>query len=75
MADDREELTPAEARVRTILSELADDGPGDGERLSRAVVRTVRWQRPLRHVLVTLGAAGAAAAAGAGTVFRAYLRK
>ena len=66
MTDDREELTPAESRVRTLLSELADDGPRDGERLSRSVVRAVRWQRPVRRVLVTLGAAGGGRRRGCG---------
>ncbi len=75
MADDREPLTPAERRVRALLGELAGDGPPDGERLSRSVVRTARWQRPLRRALLALGGAGGALATGAAATIRAYRRK
>ena len=75
MADEAETLTPEEARVRDLLGELGSGGPPDGEELTRNVVRTARWQRPVRRTLVALGGAAGAVAAGAGSVFRAYRRR
>jgi hypothetical protein len=68
-------MTPAEARVRNLLGELASGGPPDGDELSRSVVRTARWQRPVRRTLLALGGAAGAVAAGAGSAFRAYKRR
>lgn len=75
MPEEPEELTPAETRVRRLLGELAAGGPPDGERLSRTVVRTARWQRPLRRTLLAAGGAAGAIATGLGATFRAYRRK
>ena len=75
MADDAETLTPEEARVRDLLGELGSGGPPDGEELTRAVVRTARWQRPVRRTLLALGTAAGAVTAGAGAAFRAYGRR
>jgi hypothetical protein len=73
-ADD--ELTPAERRVRTLLAEnLGGGGAPEGEQLTQHVVRTARWQRPLRRVLVAFGGTAGALAAGAGHAFRAYRRR
>jgi hypothetical protein len=75
VADEPETLTPAETRVRSLLGELGSGGPPDGDELSRRVVRTARWQRPVRRTLLALGAAAGAVAAGAGSAFRAYRRR
>ena len=75
MADDPDALTPAETRVRNLLGELASGGPPDGAELSRNVVRTARWQRPVRRTLLALGGAAGAVAAGAAAAFRAYRRR
>jgi hypothetical protein len=75
VADDADTLTPEEARVRELLGELGSGGAPDGEELTRRVVRTARWQRPVRRTLLALGAAAAAVAAGAGSAFRAYRRR
>ena len=75
MSDEPEALTAAERRVRTLLAELAAEGAPEGERLTHAVVRTARWQRPVRRVLRAFGATAGALAAGAGATFRAYGRR
>jgi hypothetical protein len=75
VADEAETLTPEELRVRDLLGELGSDGPPHGEALTRSIVRTARWQRPVRRALLTLGTAGGAIAAGAGSAFRAYRRR
>ncbi len=63
MADDPETLTPAEARVQSLLGELGSGGPPHGDELGRRVVRTARWPRPVRRTLLAfVGAAGALAA-------------
>ena len=74
MSDEPEALTPAERRVRALLGELTSDVAPEGERLTRAVVRTARWQRPVRRVLVGFGATAGALATGAGAAIRAYRR-
>ena len=71
-----EELTPAEQRVRGLLSEnLGTETAPDGVQLTRRVVRTARWQRPVRRALIAFGNAAGALAAGAGATFRAYRRR
>jgi hypothetical protein len=75
VSDEPEGLTPAERRVRALLAELATDGAPEGERLTHMVVRTARWQRPVRRVLRGFGTVAAALAAGAGGAFRAYRRR
>lgn len=75
MSDEPEALSPAERRVRTLLSELGGEPAPEGERLTRSVVRTARWQRPVRRVLLAFGTSAGALAAGAGTALRAYRRR
>ena len=75
MADDDEDLTPAEERVRALLGELRDERAPEGEELTRSVVQIARWQRPLRRVLLALGSSAGAIATGAGATLRAYRRR
>ena len=75
MSDEPEALTPAELRVRSLLSELSTETAPRGMELTRDVVRIARWQRPARKLLVAVGNAVAAVAGGAGSVFRAYRRR
>lgn len=75
MSDEPEALSPDEVRVRALLGELREDGSPSGDELTHAVVRTARWQRPVRRVLVALGTAASAVAGGAGASFRAYRRR
>ncbi len=73
MSDEPETLTPDEQRVRALLGELRDEtAPPE---LTRHVVHTARWQRPLRRALVAFGTAASAVAAGAGSSIRAYRRR
>jgi hypothetical protein len=48
----------AETRVTDLLRGLRDAPAPSGEALPGAVVRTARWQRPLRRVLVAFTTAG-----------------
>jgi hypothetical protein len=75
VSDEPEPLTPAERRVRALLGELGADTSPRGPELTRAVVRTARWQRPVRRVLLALGTAASAVGAGAGATIRAYRRR
>ena len=75
MADDPEDLTPAEERVRSLLGELREEPARDGEALTRSVVRTARWQRPVRRVLLALGSTAGAVATGVDATWRAYKRR
>jgi hypothetical protein len=50
-------LTPAEARVRALLAPMREAHVPDGDALAAAVVRTARWQRPVRRALLTVGEA------------------
>ena len=71
-----EELTPAEQRVRALLSEnLGGETAPGGAELTHRVVRTARWQRPVRRALLAFGHAAGAIAAGAGATLRAYRRR
>lgn len=75
MSDEAEPLSPAEQRVHTLLSELAEDTAPRGEELTASVVRTARWQRPVRQALFAFGTAASAVATGAGASYRAYRRR
>jgi hypothetical protein len=67
-------VPPAEARLRALLSELAGAPAPGGPALSRSVVRTVRWQRPVRRTAVTLASAADALAVGAAAALRTHRR-
>ena len=56
-------LTPAEARAAHLLADLREDMP-QAEALVGSVTRHVRWQRPARRVLVSLGNAVGSIAGG-----------
>lgn len=74
--DEDEELDPAAERVRALLGDnLGGETAPDGERLTRRVVHTARWQGPVRRVLLAFGGAAGALAAGAGATLRAYRRR
>ena len=75
MSDEPEDLTPAEERARALLGELREEAPPDAEGLTRSVVRTARWQRPVRRALIGFGSTAGALATGVGTTLRAYLRR
>jgi len=75
VSDEAEPLSPAEQRVHNLLSELAEDTAPRGEELTASVVRTARWQRPVRRALFAVGTAASAVATGAGASFRAYRRR
>ena len=75
MSDEAEPLSPAEQRVHDLLSELGADTAPRGEELTASVVRTARWQRPVRRALFVFGAAASAVATGAGASYRAYRRR
>jgi len=75
VSDEPEELSPDERRVRALLGELRDEIAPRGQELTSAVVRTARWQRPVRRVLMAFGAAAGAIAGGAGASYRAYRRR
>jgi hypothetical protein len=62
VSEEAEPLSPAEARVRTILVELREGPEITAD--SAAVVRALRWQRPLRRALVTVGTAAGALTSG-----------
>jgi hypothetical protein len=75
MADEPERLTPAERRVSSLLGELGSDVAPHGEALTRSVVRTARWQLPVRRVALAAGAAAGAVGSGVAELFRAYRRR
>ena len=59
-----EPLTPAEARAAELLSELREAEPPHRRDLPAVVTRQARWQRQVRHVLVSIGDAAGSAAGG-----------
>jgi hypothetical protein len=61
--------------VRQLLSELSEDRAPHGPELTRTVVRTARWQRPVRRVLIAASASAGAVGAGVSATFRAYRRR
>ena len=70
-----EPLTPAERHVRALLGELRAKAAPTGRELTLAVVRTARWQRPARRLLLTVATTAGALATGVGSLFRAYRRR
>jgi len=58
-----EPLTPAETRAADLLADLRAVDPPSTE-LVRSVTRTVRWQRPIRRALVSVGNAAGSIAGG-----------
>jgi hypothetical protein len=66
MSADREdpELSPAERRLRGLLEVLAVETPRPDPGLPGRVVRTVRWQRPVRAALGATGQLAGAVADG-----------
>ena len=76
MSDAQDEsLTPPEARVRTLLAPLRHERVGDADELVSSIARTVRWQRPLRRTLATVGTFGAALLDGLTFSWRTASRK
>ena len=65
-----EQLTPAEERVRALLQPFGEERAPHGTELTRSVAHTARWQRPVRRVLVAVGAAAAALGGGIGSLVR-----
>jgi len=57
-------LTPAEARAADLLADLRDAEPPHRRDLAGAVAHDARWQRHVRHVLVSIGAAAGGVAGG-----------
>jgi hypothetical protein len=57
-------LTPAEARAADLLADLRDAEPPRHRDLVAAVAHDARWQRQVRHVLVSVGAAASGMAGG-----------
>jgi hypothetical protein len=64
----------AEARAGALLSELRTAVPPHREDLAAVVVRRARWQREVRHTLVSIGAAAQGAASGLGLLLRGHRR-
>ncbi len=62
--------TPAEARVRDLLGQLADVPPPPGTALVPRVVRTARWQRVVRGALSAAGNVVGAMAEGLSMLVR-----
>lgn len=71
-ADD--DLTPPEARVRSLLGDLREERVPDGHRLTAAVTRTLRWQRPMRRALAGVGGLGASFFDGVAAYWRGRRR-
>jgi hypothetical protein len=57
-------LTPAEARAAELLADLREAAPPQRRDLAAAVAHDARWQRQVRHVLVSIGAAAGGVAGG-----------
>ena len=57
-------LTPAEARAAELLAGLREAEPPHGGNLAAAVAHDARWQRQVRHALVSIGAAAGGVAGG-----------
>ena len=57
-------LTPAEARAAELLADLRESEPPHRRDLAASVTHDARWQRQVRHVLVSLGAAAGGVAGG-----------
>jgi hypothetical protein len=61
---DQDAATPAEARVHELLAPLGQATPETSPALVPAIVRTVRWQRAVREVLLEAGAVVSAIGGG-----------
>ncbi len=61
-----ETLTPAEARAAQLLSDLQQAQPPQRHDLATSVVHSARWQRQVRHALVSVGTAASGIAGGLG---------
>jgi hypothetical protein len=57
-------LTPAEARAAELLADLREAEPPQRRDLAASVVHDARWQRQVRHLLVSIGAAAGGVAGG-----------
>ena len=60
----REELEPAEERLRRHLARLREDAPRSGRALTERVIGTARWQRAVRGPLQVIGLVATAAVDG-----------
>ncbi len=69
-ADDYgEQLTPAERRLEEHLQLLRSQAPPAPTDLARRVVHTARWQRSIRHPLLTVANLAATVADGVRLLF------
>jgi hypothetical protein len=64
----------AEARAGALLSELRTAVPPHRQDLTAAIVRRARWQREVRHALVSVSAAAQGAAGGLAFLLRGHRR-
>ena len=64
VAVNQESLTPAEARAARLLADLRGAEPPQRRDLAATVAHDARWQRQVRHVLVSIGAAANGIAGG-----------
>jgi hypothetical protein len=62
-----DELTPAEARLLSLLVLLRSGPPGGPE--AARVMRAVRWERVLRRTLLALGGVAVAMTEGVALLF------
>jgi hypothetical protein len=60
----------AEARAAELLTELRAAAPPHREELASAVVQRARWQRHVRHLLVSVGAAAGGMSSGLAHLLR-----
>lgn len=65
-----EDDSPAEGRVHALLGELRAAPVPAGASLPGDVVRSARWQRPLRRALAEVGALLGGVADGLGSLLR-----
>lgn len=65
-----ETLTPAETRAARLLSDLRSAEPPQRGDLAAAVVHDARWQRQVRHLLVSIGTTANGIAGGLGFLVR-----
>jgi hypothetical protein len=64
----------AQARAAALLGELRAAEPPQRGDLPARVAEHARWQRQVRHVLVSIGAAASGAGAGLGFLVRGRRR-
>jgi hypothetical protein len=63
-------LTPAEAEAARLLGGLREAQPEAGADLVASVARSARWQRSVRHALVSAGTVLGSIAGGLGVLAR-----